>query len=83
VGRLSYSEMKAITERIRGLVEMQMQTGVSASARALCHNCGDAKPLAGIAYYDRYRLCNDCALHYEMARAQGDVRTIDDFILPE
>ena len=31
--------------------------------------------------YDRCRLCNDCALRYELALAEGDVKTIEDFVL--
>ena len=53
------------------------------SGTVLCHNCGRPKPSAGTVYYSRYRLCNDCALRYELARANGDVQTAEDFIQTE
>lgn len=83
MGNLSESERKVITRRISGLVLKQLQAGVSTSAKAICHNCGYAKPLAVTIHYGRYRLCNDCALRYELAKAEGDVQTIEDFVLAE
>ena len=83
MGKLSESERKAITERIRSLALEHLQAGVSNSTLVICHNCGRPKPLAGVVQYDRYRVCNDCALQYELARAGGDVQTIKDFILTE
>jgi len=79
--KLSDLERKAITARIRGLVLKEHQMGVSAGTKVICHNCGYTKPLAGAVRYGNYRLCNDCALKYELARAEGDVQTIEDFIL--
>lgn len=81
MSKLSESERKAITERIRGLVRMHVESNMS--TRAICHNCGNAKPLAGAVHYGRYRLCNDCALRYELAKAKGDVQSIEDFVLAE
>jgi len=83
MGKLCDSERKAVTERIRGLALKELQTGVSPSTRVICHNCGYAKPLAGAVRYGRYRLCNDCALQYELAKAEGNVQTIEDFVLTE
>lgn len=62
---------------------MMQDLGRGVSGTALCHNCGQAKPSAGTVYYARYRLCNDCALRYELAKANGDVQTAEDFILTE
>jgi len=39
-----------------------------------------AKPLRGTVRYERCRLCNDCALDYELAKAAGDIESIEDFI---
>lgn len=83
MGKLSESERKAITGRIRGLVRMHVGSDMSTGNRVICHNCGHAKPLAGAVHYDRYRLCNDCALRYELAKAEGDVQSIEDFVLAE
>jgi hypothetical protein len=83
MGNLSESEKKVITRRISGLVLKQLQAGVSTSANVICHNCGYTKPLAVTIHYGRYRLCNDCALRYELAKAQGDVENVEDFVLAE
>ena len=83
MGKLSDSERKAIIQRIHGLATKELQTGVSPSTRVICHNCGHAKPLAGAVRYGRYRLCNDCALQYELAKAEGDVQAIEEFVLTE
>ena len=83
MNKLSESERKAITERIRDLVRMHVGSDMSTGKRVICHNCGHAKPPAGAVYYGRYRLCNDCALRYEQAKAEGDVQGIEDFVLAE
>lgn len=83
MGKLSKSERKAITERIRGLVVKHLEAGVSTGSKVICHNCGYAKPLVGAVRYGRYRLCNDCALHYELAKAAGDVQAIEELILTD
>ena len=83
MGKLSESERKAITERIRSLALEHLQAGVSDNTLAICHNCGRSKPLAGVVQYDRYRVCNDCALRYELAKAEGDIQNIEDLILTE
>ncbi len=79
----SDSESKEISKRIRGLKLKHLQAGISTGSRVICHNCGHAKPLAGSVQYGRYRLCNDCALRYELAKAEGHVQTIEDFVLTE
>ena len=81
MGRLSDSERKAIIEKVRAVESQHAQAGVSAGSRIICHNCGHARPLRGAVRYDRYRLCNDCALRYELALAEGEVKTIGDFVL--
>ena len=81
MGRLSDSERKATIEKMRAVESQHAQAGVSAGSRIICHNCGHARPLRGAVRYDRYRLCNDCALRYELALAEGEVKTIGDFVL--
>lgn len=79
--KLSHPETKAITRKVRSLMTQDLARGVSGSV--LCHNCGRVKPLAGTVYHSHYRLCNDCALSYELAKANGDVQNAEDFILTE
>lgn len=83
MGELSDSERKAITERIHGLELKHLQMGISSGTRVICHNCRHAKPLIGAVRYGRYTLCNDCTLHYELAKAEGNIQTIEDFVLTE
>ena len=87
MGKLSDSERKVITRvitrRLSGLVLKQRQAGVSTSTKVICYKCGHNKPLAGAIPYGPYSLCSDCALRYELAKAEGDVLTIEDFIFPE
>jgi formate dehydrogenase maturation protein FdhE len=83
MGKLSDSERKRIIESIRSLAQKDTGARVSSDNRAICHNCGHAKPLTGSVHYGRYRLCNDCALSYELAKAQGDVENVEDFVLAE
>jgi len=83
MGKLSDSERKVITRRLSGLVLKQLQAGVSTSTKAICYKCGQNKPLAEAIPYGPYSLCNDCALRYELAKAEGDVQTMEDFLLTE
>jgi len=83
MGKLSESEKKEITRRMRRLVLEHINAGVSTGTRVLCHNCGYAKPLIGAIRYGKYRLCNDCAVRYELAKGEGTVKNIEDFVLDE
>ena len=83
MGRISDSKREKITETIHNLRQKRAEFGVSSSSLAICHNCGYARPLIDSVHYGRYRLCNDCALRYELAKAQGDVQKVEDFILDE
>jgi hypothetical protein len=76
-------DRQAISKRVRGLVWKHLEMGLSEDTRIMCHNCGHAKSVLGTAYYGRYRLCNDCTLQYEVAKAKGDIQTIEDFVLAD
>ena len=78
---LSESKREEIFRRMRSLVQTHLQAGISAGSLVLCHNCGYAKPLVGAIRYGKYRLCNDCALKYELKKAEGKVKNIEDFVL--
>lgn len=83
MGKLSDTERKVITNRIRGLREEHMHAGISTQSMIMCDKCRKIKPLRGAARYGAYRLCNDCALGYELAKAAGDIKSVEDFILAE
>jgi hypothetical protein len=76
-------DRQAISKRVRGLVWKHLEMGLSEDTRIMCHNCGHAKSVLGTMYYGRYRLCNDCALQYEIEKAKGDIQTIEDFVLAD
>lgn len=81
LNKLSDSERKAITARIRKLYLMRLKAGVSSDSMLRCHCCAHTRPAAGAVVYGRFRLCNDCALSYELARAEAKVKTIEEFVL--
>ncbi|MFQ6114205.1 MAG: hypothetical protein ACE5NG_08960 [bacterium] len=83
MNKLSDLERQVITERIRSLVQKHLEMGVSNGTKVICHNCGHAKSVVGVVFYGRYRLCNDCALQYELAKAKGNIQTIEDFVLAD
>jgi len=80
MGTLSDSEKKVIIEIIRGLRLEHRHAGISNQSMIKCDRCRKIRPLMGAARYGRYRLCNDCALDYELAKAEGCFKSIDDFI---
>lgn len=83
MGKLSDSEEEKIAQGVRSLVQSHLNLGISTGSRVICHNCGYAKPLIGAVRYGKYRLCNDCAVRYELAKAEGTVKSIEDFVLDE
>ena len=80
MGKLSDNERKAIAERIRGLRLEHIHAGISTQSMVICDKCRKVKPLVGAARYGPYRLCNDCALGCELAKAAGDIKSIEDSI---
>ena len=81
MGEFSESKKEEIYRRIRSLVQTHLQAGISAGNLVLCHNCVYVKPLVGATRYGKYRLCNGCALKYELKKAEGRVKNIEDFVL--
>ena len=81
MGKLSDSEKEKIAQGVRGLVQCHLRLGISTDSLVLCHNCGYAKPLLGATRYGKYRLCNDYAVRYELAKAEGSVKNIEAFVL--
>jgi hypothetical protein len=76
------SQREAARRRIYDLLEKNLEAGIAGGDRVICHNCGSAKPRVVVVEYGNCRLCIDCALHYELAKAKGKVQSIEDFIAP-
>ena len=83
MGKLSDSEKERIAQGVRSLVQPHLALGISTGSRVICHNCGYAKPLIGAVRYGKYRLCNGCAVQYELGKAEGRVKNIENFVLDE
>lgn len=83
MGKLSDSAKEKITQGVRSRVQSHPSLGISTGSRVIYHNCGYAKPLIGAARYGKYRICNDCAVQYELGKAEGRVKNIEDFVLDE
>jgi hypothetical protein len=79
---MTESQREAARKRIYDLLEKNLEAGITGGDKVICHNCGCAKPRVVVVEYDNYRLCIDCALYYELAKAQGKVQSIEDFIAP-
>jgi hypothetical protein len=65
---------------MRVFVEDDLARGVAPTARVYCDACERARPAAGSISYDRYALCNSCAVEYEAARARGLLGTPGRFV---
>jgi hypothetical protein len=65
-------------------VEDDLARGVLPSQTAFCPACDAARPLAGFIRYDGAAanafVCNTCATEYEVARMQGSVSCIGEFV---
>jgi ribosomal protein S26 len=83
VRKLSLDERMTIYRRVRMLGQKETGKGAADSKMVLCHNCGRRVPWVGSMVYSRYHLCNDCALSFEIAAAEGRVRDVEDFVLTD
>jgi len=81
--KLSQDERMAIYRRVRKLAQKETGKAADDSKMILCHNCGHRVSWVGSRVYSRYHLCNDCALSFEIAAAEGRVRDIDEFVLTD
>jgi len=73
-------DKQEITRRVRRLAVQHIQAGVSTGTLIICKACRFAKPLIGATCYGKYRLCNDCTLSYELAKAEGRAPDIESFM---
>jgi len=78
--KLTMDQTAAITAVMRLFAEEDLAKGVPPNQRMRCDRCEMPKPLPGFVGYSTYKLCNDCSIEYELARAEGEVSTIEEFI---
>lgn len=81
--KLSQDERMTIYRRVRNLGQRETGKGAAGSKMVLCHNYGRRVPWVASIVYSRYHLCNDCALSFEIAAAEGRVRDVEDFVLTD
>jgi hypothetical protein len=81
---LSQAQLAAVRTVMALFVEDDLARGVSPWETEYCPGCDDARPLPGFVLYDRASayafLCNACATEYEVARMQGSVSDIREFL---
>ena len=65
---------------MRVFVEDDLANGISPRKQMVCDACHDLRPLPGAMQYDRYLVCNECAIDYEVARVRGTALTIGQFV---
>jgi hypothetical protein len=68
---LSETQLAAIRAAMQLFVDDDLDRGVTADQRLFCDACERVRPAAGSIRYDRYLLCNNCGIEYEVARARG------------
>lgn len=77
---LSDKQIESIRSAMLLFVEDDLARGVSAGSRIYCDACERPRPAAGLIKYERYVLCNVCAVEYEVARARGLVATAGRYV---
>lgn len=77
---LTASQVEAIRVAMKLFVEDDLSQGVVGSSRIYCDGCERPRPAAGFINYDRYVLCNNCAIEYEVARARGAITTPGQYV---
>jgi hypothetical protein len=80
---LTERQVQAITTVMHLFVEDDLANGVLPSRVIRCQACRHIRPAPGFVRYDRRPVCNRCATDYEIRRAGGLVRSIDEYLTDE
>ena len=78
--RLTPSQLAAIRDAMQLFVADDVANGLSLDKRLYCDACERVRPAAGFIQYDRYSVCNACAIEYEVARARGLTATAGQYV---
>lgn len=78
--RLKAGQVAAIRDAMQVLVKEDLAKGVSQDNRLYCDACEQVQPAAGFIQYDRYAVCNRCAIEYEIAHARGIADTAGQYV---
>jgi hypothetical protein len=74
------AQFEAITEAMRILAEEDRARGIDAQAQFRCAMCCESQALVGSVLYEEVRLCNACALGYELARIGHTAGTAAEYV---
>jgi hypothetical protein len=77
---LTQRQLDAIKTAMQLFVEEDLERGIPPQSTRLCSVCRRPRFAAGFVDYAEFCLCNQCATEYEIYRAQGTVRSIDEFL---
>jgi hypothetical protein len=80
VRSLTRSQEAAIRATVRLFARDDVAHGISANARMYCDACERPRPAAGSIHYERYVLCNGCAVEYEVAQARGTLASVGQYV---
>lgn len=73
-------QFEAISEAMKLIVEEDRERGVDLEARLSCPACGAEQPLVGSVEYEGVRLCNKCAIGFEVARVDRTAGSCAEFV---
>ena len=77
---VTQGQYEAITEAMRLIVEEDRERGVDLDARLSCPACGGQRPLVGAVEYEGIRLCNECAIDFEVARVDRAAGSCAEYV---
>ncbi|MGQ9632036.1 MAG: hypothetical protein ACUVXI_17240 [bacterium] len=65
---------------LRVKILKDIEDGVDPTEKFTCAFCGLDKTLPGSMVYDGIHLCNNCAILFELNRADGNIKDIHEFV---
>jgi hypothetical protein len=78
--RLNTNQRAAIEAVLRQFADQALARGMPPWQRDPCDACAAMKPKAGFVNYEEFHLCNDCALQFEIKRAEREVTSVRAFV---
>lgn len=81
VGRaLTPNQIEAIRAVMRTFIEDDTARGIDPRCTLVCQRCAAPRRAIGSIRYERFTLCNDCSVEYEVARARGLMDSVAEFL---
>lgn len=77
---LTKSQVAAIRAAMQLFVEDDLAKGITADRRLYCDACQGVRAAAGFIQYNRYQVCNACAIEFEIAHARGVAASPGQFV---